>query len=78
LDSGLLPAQQSGTAKKLLERMDKAIPFTTQEVMDAHYAGAGENIGQMGKRVSSKNAAPTWTDADEKRLQELEAQHGSK
>jgi hypothetical protein len=75
IDSGLMPKQQAETAKLLVERIDKAIPYTTNDVVDAlPKKKSKETMSQAGQRVVSEGTKPgsQWSDADEKRLQELE------
>jgi hypothetical protein len=75
IDSGLMPKQQAETSRLLVERIEKAIPFTTNEVVDAlPKKKSKETMSQAGQRVVSEGTKPgsQWSDADEKRLQELE------
>ena len=71
IDSGLMPKGQADTASKLVERIERTIPFTTSDVIRA--AGGGkQTIGQATGAVVNKGKSDTFTAEDEKRLQELE------
>jgi hypothetical protein len=75
IDSGLMPKQQAETSRLLVERIEKAIPFTTNEVVDAlPKKKSKETMSQAGQRVVSESTRPgsEWSDADERRLQQLE------
>jgi hypothetical protein len=70
IDSGLMPVQQRDVAKKLVERVEKAIPYTTQDVVTAAYGGKGkQTITQAGEAVVAKGQL---TAEQTKRLRELE------
>jgi len=71
IDSGLMPKGQAETALKLVERIEKAIPFTTIDVVRAANSGK-QTIGEATSAVVNKGKSDTFTDADEKRLKELE------
>jgi hypothetical protein len=75
IDSGLMPKQQAEISRLLVERIEKAIPFTTNEVVDAlPKKKSRETMSQAGQRTVSESTKPgsEWSDADEKRLQQLE------
>ena len=53
IDSGLMPPQQANTARMLVDRIAKAIPYTTEEVVTAAYGGKGkETMGEAGARIA--------------------------
>ena len=54
IDSGLMPKQQAETARMLVNRISKAIPYTTDEVVTALSAGKGkETMGEAGARIAN-------------------------
>jgi hypothetical protein len=67
VESGLLPEQMSAAAVEQVNRMDKAIPFTTQDVVEATTKGR-RTLGQQ-----SAEAVRGLTDAEKARKAELEA-----
>jgi hypothetical protein len=79
IDSGLMPKQQAETAQKLVDRIEKIIPYTTVDVVNA-YKQAKRPSSQTVGGAAAKAVQPSseWSDEDEKRLQELERkQRGS-
>jgi len=71
IESGLMPEGQAKTAQALVERIERAIPFNTIDVIQASSRGK-PTIGESTQKAVSKEKTSTWSDADEKRLQELE------
>jgi len=70
IDSGLMPKQQAEVARKLTKRIEQAIPYTTQEVVEAAYGGKGkQTITQAGEAVIDKGRL---NEAQQKRMRELE------
>jgi len=70
IDSGLMPKQQADVAKQLTKRIERAIPYTTQEVVDAAYGGKGkQTISEAGQAVVDKGRL---NEAQQKRMRELE------
>jgi len=70
IDSGLMPKQQAEVARKLTKRIEQAIPYTTQEVVDAAYGGKGkQTISEAGQAVVDKGRL---NEAQQKRMRELE------
>lgn len=51
IQSGLMPKQQADVAHNLVKRIEKAIPFTTNEVIDAAYGGKGTTMKQSGEAI---------------------------
>lgn len=52
IQSGLMPKQQADVAEGLVKRIEKAIPFTTTDVIDAAYGGKGKTMGESGAAVA--------------------------
>ena len=71
IESGLMPEGQARTAQALVERIEKAIPFNTIDVIQASSKGK-PTIRESTETAVSKGKPSSWSDADEKRLQELE------
>lgn len=70
IDSGLMPKQQADVADKLVKRIERAIPYTTQEVVNAAYGGKGkQTISEAGQAVVDKGRL---SEAQQKRMRELE------
>lgn len=70
IDSGLMPKQQADTATLLVKRIEKAIPYTTQEVVEAAYGGKGkQTITEAGQGVVDRDRL---SEAQQKRMRELE------
>jgi len=70
IDSGLMPKQQADVARKLIQRVEVAIPYTTQEVVEAAYGGKGkQTVTEAGKSVVDKGKMSA---EQEKRMRELE------
>jgi hypothetical protein len=60
VESGLLPGQQAKAAQEQIERMEKAIPFTTNDVVEAEFAGKktlGGATAIFSKPIFGKPAA---------------------
>jgi len=71
IDSGLMPKGQAQTAENLVKRIEAAIPYTTLDVVKA-VGGGKQTIGEATGAAVSKSKSEIFTDADEKRLKELE------
>jgi hypothetical protein len=70
IDSGLMPKQQADVASGLVKRIERAIPYTTQEVVNAAYGGKGkQTISEAGQAVVDKGRL---SEAQQKRMRELE------
>jgi hypothetical protein len=70
IDSGLMPKQQADVASGLVKRIERAIPYTTQEVVNAAYGGKGkQTISESVKDVVERGQ---MTEAQTKRMRELE------
>jgi hypothetical protein len=71
IESGLMPKQQASVADGLVKRMEKAIPYTTSDVINATMRKPGkETISQAGERITS--GVTGFTEEDQRRLDELE------
>ena len=71
IDSGLMPKGQAETAEKLVQRIEAAIPYTTIDVVKAA-SGGKQTIGEATGAAVNKAKSDVWSDADEKRLKQLE------
>ena len=73
IESGLMPKQQAETAQKLVERIEKIIPYTTVDVVNAYRQAKSPGKKTIGEAASQVvQPSEIWSDADEKRLKELE------
>ena len=52
VESGLLPAQQAAAAKEQIDRFEKAVPFTTSDVVQARFGGK-KTIGEASKEAAA-------------------------
>lgn len=68
IESGLLPEQQGKAAQEQVLRMKKAIPFTTDDVVNA-IAGQKRSIGEAAGEVAERGRL---SEAQRQRRQELE------
>jgi len=57
INSGLMPSQQANAAQELVDRMEKAIPYTTDDVVNAITAGR-RTLGTGTTGVGSRGAGP--------------------
>ena len=60
--SDLMPKQQADVAEGLVKRIEKVIPYTTNDVIDAAYGGK-QTIGQKSTDVAKP--PPTFNTAQE-------------
>lgn len=73
IDSGLLPGQAATAAEEQVKRMEQVVPFTTNDVVDAKYAGK-KRLGEAVTGVARGGAGETYTDPEkERRYQEWKA-----
>jgi hypothetical protein len=73
IDSGLLPGQAAEAAKQQVKRMEEVVPFTTNDVVDAKYAGR-KRLGEAVTGVAQGGAKETYADPEkERRYQEWKA-----
>lgn len=72
IEAGLMAEDQARTAQELVDRIEKAIPFTVVDVIRAARKPGKETIEtQTGRTVTGKNK-PTFTEEDQQRMDELE------
>lgn len=77
IESGLMPAQQAATAEALVKRIEKAIPFTTTDVIRSARQPGAETIGQQTSRVVGGGGGG-WSEEKERRMRELEAKKAAR
>jgi hypothetical protein len=77
IESGLMPAQQAATAEALVKRIEKAIPFTTSDVIRSARQPGTETIGQQTSRVVGGGGGG-WSEEKERRMRELEAKKAAR
>lgn len=77
IESGLMPPQQAATAEALVKRIEKAIPFTTSDVIRSARQPGAETIGQQTSRVVGGGSAG-WSEDKERRMRELEAKKAAR
>lgn len=73
INSGLMPPQQAEEAERLVRKIEKTVPYSTLDVANAYRqakGGSKETIGEATSKVTRQ--INSWSDEDEKRLQELE------
>lgn len=58
VESGLLPGQQAKAAQEQIERMERAVPFTTNDVVEAGFAGK-KTLGDATAIFSKPIFGPT-------------------
>jgi hypothetical protein len=63
VESGLLPAQQGAAAKEQIERMERAIPFTTNDVIQARFGGK-KTIGEASQEIVAPQGGSAYKDPD--------------
>lgn len=74
INSGLMPPQQAEEAQRLVEKIEKIIPYTTLDVANAYRqakGGARPTIRESTGRAMQPSES-SWTSQDEARLKELE------
>jgi hypothetical protein len=77
IESGLMPPQQAATAEALVKRIEKAIPFTTSDVIRSARQPGTETIGQQTSRVVGGGGGG-WSEEKERRMRELEAKKAAR
>ena len=66
VESGLMPAQQAQVAQQLLQRIEKAIPYTTNEVVEALNLKGKTTIGEAASNIVNPGKTfETETQAEE-------------
>jgi hypothetical protein len=83
----LLPKQQTDAAREQIDRFEKAVPFTTQDVVEARF-GNKKTLGETSEKIAKPSgvlaptpvAAPSsssgLTQAEKDELAALKAKHG--
>jgi hypothetical protein len=69
VQSGLMPAQQAQVAQQLIQRIEKAIPYTTEDVVNAIPAKGRKTTGESSTSIGEKGRLSAEKEA---RLRELE------
>ena len=64
IDSGMLTPKQEITARKLLERIETAVPYTTNDVIDATRKPGAKTIGEVSKELVIPKFKGTGTKED--------------
>jgi hypothetical protein len=64
IDSGMLTPKQQVTAEKLLERIRTAVPYTTNDVIDATRKPGAKTIGETSKELVKPKFKGTGTKED--------------
>lgn len=72
IEAGLMAEDQARTAQALVDRIEKAIPFTVVDVIQASRRPGTTTIETQTRRAITDKVKPTFTEEDERRLQELE------
>lgn len=74
INSGLMPPKQAEEAQRLVERIEKIIPYTTLDVANAYRQAKGGTRPTIGESTSRaiQPSESSWTPQDEARLKELE------
>lgn len=73
IDAGLMSPDQAKTARNLVERIEKVIPYSTVDVVNVYKQAKRPNSKTIGEAASKVTGQiDSWSDEDEKRLQELE------
>ena len=65
IESGIMPPQQAKTAKELVERIEKAIPYTTVDVIRAGRPEGTTTIGQTTEKAVAGKKYATEAEAED-------------
>lgn len=63
VESGLLPGQQAKAAEEQILRFEKAVPFTTNDVVQAKFGGK-KTIGEASQEIVTPKGDSTYSDAE--------------
>ena len=63
VESGLLPGQQAKAAEEQIRRFEKAVPFTTNDVIQAKFGGK-KTIGEASQEIVTPQGDSTYADAE--------------
>mgnify|MGYP003335741908 CR=1 FL=1 len=81
IDSGIMPPQQAKAAENLIDRIEKVIPYTTKDVIQAYNEAQGKpsaTLGQSARKAATGVTGTTKTPTPEEinralqRIRELE------
>ena len=64
IDSGMLTPKQEATARKLIERITTAVPYSTNDVIDATRKPGAKTIGEVSKELVIPKFKGTGTKED--------------
>jgi hypothetical protein len=68
INSGLMPKQQAAEAQRLVEQIEKIIPYTTLDVANAYRQSKGGTRstigGSVGRAMSRDSESTTYDDAE--------------
>jgi hypothetical protein len=78
IDSGLMPAQQAGVARGLLQRIDQAIPYTTNDVVSALNPKGKTTIGESSQNIAKPAKSYSTEEEAEKAFANGELKSGDK
>jgi hypothetical protein len=59
IDSGLMPPQQKQVAQQLVDRIEKTIPYTTNDVIDAKFSGRKSSGEASREIVAGTKSSPS-------------------
>ena len=68
VDSGLMPPQQQQVAADLIRRIERAIPFTNDDIINAQFGGR-RTLGEAGETIATPRGL---TEEQRRRKEELE------
>jgi len=75
INSGLLNPQQKEEAAKLVQRIETAIPYTTNDIVKVQFAGK-PTLGESGAELAGKTPTSTYDPDKEARYQAWKKEHG--
>lgn len=61
IDSGIMPPQQAKAAENLIDRIEKVIPYTTKDVIQAYNEAQGKPSATLGKSARKAATGVTGT-----------------
>ena len=72
IEAGLMAEDQARTAQALVDRIEKAIPFTVVDVIQASRKPGTKTIETQTREAVSGKGTTTFTEKDQQRMDELE------
>jgi len=75
INSGLLNPQQKEEASRLVQRIETAIPYTTNDIVKVQFAGK-PTLGESGAELAGKTPTSTYDSEKEARYQAWKKEHG--